>query len=329
MKISKIGGNMTGRISAEAIRKRIQQEIIPVLYQAPCQDEIKFHNPHVVPCWIRKECERTDCPAYENMEVRCWYAAGTFCCGAVQGTFAEKYGNCRKCVVFQEACPTLVEEVGEALNHMFSVLDKEKQTNLKQMQRIEYLNKELLSSLENLDTRNREIQELVITDKLTGLYNRQYLSTILEDEVNRSQRVKNPLTVMMIDEDDFKQVNDLYGHTYGDRVLSCLGRVLRDVVRKSDRPFRYGGEEFFVVLPDTDPSVAWIVAERVRKAFEKERFSIKTKDGIQKSFSLTLSIGFAGYVHGLNAGALIKRADEAMYQAKSEGKNRSIRYMVD
>ena len=315
--------------SAEAVRRRIQLEIIPVLYQAQCTDEIKFHNPHVVPCWIKKECDRIDCPAYENMEVRCWYAAGTYCGGAVQGTFADKYGNCRKCEVFQESCPTLVEEVGEALNNMFSVLDKEKQTNLKQMKKIEHLNKELLSSLENLDARNREIQELVITDKLTGLFNRQYLTTILEDEVNRSQRSKNPLTVMMIDMDDFKPINDMYGHTYGDRVLCSFGRVLRDAIRKSDRPFRYGGEEFFVVLPDTDSSVAWIVAERIRKAFEKEHFSVKTKDGIQKTFSLTLSIGIAGNVQGINASALIKRADEAMYQAKSEGKNKSIRYAAD
>lgn len=323
---------MTGKgkeNSAEAVRKRIQTEIIPVLYQAPCEENIKFLNPHVVPCWIKKECARIDCPAYENMEVRCWYTAGTYCGGAVQGTFADKYGNCRKCAVFQESCPTLVEEVGEALNNMLSVLDKEKQSNRKQMQKIEYLNKELLSSLENLDARNREIQELVITDKLTGLYNRQYLSTILEDEVNRSQRGKNPLTVMMLDVDDFKNINDLYGHTYGDRILSCLGRVLRDSVRKSDRPFRYGGEEFLVVLPDTDSSVAWIVAERIRKAFEREHFSVKPKDGIQKTFSLTLSIGVAGYVQGVSVSALIKRADEAMYQAKSEGKNRSIRYMVD
>ena len=315
--------------SAEAVRKRIQEEIIPVLYQASCKDEIRFLNLHVVPCWVKKGCDRIDCPAYENLEVRCWYAAGTYCGGAVQGTFADKYGSCRKCDVFRESCPTLVEEVGEALNHMFSVLDKEKQTNRKQMQKIEYLNKELLSSLENLDARNREIQELVITDKLTGLYNRQYLTTVLEDELNRSQRGKSPLTVMMIDVDDFKKINDLYGHTYGDRILSCLGRVLRDAVRKSDRPFRYGGEEFFLVLPDTDLSVSWIVAERIRKAFEKERFTVKPKDGSQKTFSLTLSIGIAGYVQGLNAGALIKRADEAMYQAKSEGKNRSNRYMID
>lgn len=313
---------------SEVIFKRIRTEIIPILYQAVHDDEILFQNPNVISCWERKGCERSDCPANGNTDGSCWQIAGTFCCGIVQGTFAEKYASCRECEVFKESCPTMVEEIGEALNYLLFLFRKEKRTSRKQMGKIEYLNKELLSSLENLDTRNREIQELVITDKLTGLYNRQYLSTVLDDEIHRSQRGTNPLSIMMIDVDDFKIINDTFGHMCGDKMLSFLGNMLHDNLRKCDRPFRYGGEEFVVVLPDTDLTIAWVVAERIRKTFEKEQFEFETKDGTRTA-SRTMSIGLADYELGMSAVALIKRADEAMYKAKSEGKNIAIRYGID
>jgi diguanylate cyclase (GGDEF)-like protein len=313
---------------SEVIFNRIRTEILPLLYQAVHDDEIHFQNPNNISCWERRGCERSDCPAYGNLDGSCWQIAGTFCCGIVQGTFAEKYESCRECEVFKVSCPTLVEEIGEALNYLLFLFRKEKGIARKQMGKIEYLNKELLSSLGNLDTRNREIQELVITDKLTGLYNRQYLTTVLDDEIHRSQRGTNPLTIMMIDVDDFKIINDTFGHMYGDKMLSFLGNMLHDYLRKCDRPFRYGGEEFVVVLPDTDLTIAWVVAERIRKTFEKEQFEFEAKDGA-KTVSRTISIGLAGYELGMSVSALIKRADEAMYKAKSEGKNITIRYGID
>ena len=316
-------------VSGEAICSRIREEIIPVLYHVVHDDEITFQNPHVVHCWERKKCERVECPAYGNTEVPCWYRAGTYCGGTTQGTFVEKSGGCRQCDVFHASCPTLVEEIGEALNNLLFSLREEKTTSRKQFEKIEYLNRELLSSLENLDTRNREIQDLVITDKLTGLYNRNYLTTVLDDEILRFERGNNPLTVMMIDLDDFKSVNDTYGHTYGDKVLSSFGIMLHKNLHKYDRSFRYGGEEFVVVLPDTDATMAWIVAERIKKIFEKEPFVFDTKDGTRKTVSLTLSIGLAGYKRGMSPGALMEQADEAMYKAKSEGKNKVIRYGID
>ncbi|MCM2359881.1 MAG: diguanylate cyclase [Geobacteraceae bacterium] len=326
------GGSMSGKVQAdsgETIRDRIRKEIIPVLYQVARINETKFHNPHLVCCWERKGCEMKDCPAYGNTEVRCWYRAGTYCGGKIQGTFVDKCGGCRQCDVFQESCPTVVEEVGEAANNLLFLLDEGKKASDKHLEKIEYLNKELLSALENLDSRNREIQELVITDKLTGLYNRNYLTTVLEDEIHRSQRGKNPLALMMIDLDDFKPINDAYGHSFGDKILAFLGSMLHGTIRKSDRPFRYGGEEFVVVLPDTDPTIALVVAERIREAFEKEPFVVEAFDEIQKKVYLTLSIGLATYGEGMTAGALIKQADLAIYKAKSEGKNRVIRYGID
>jgi diguanylate cyclase (GGDEF)-like protein len=315
--------------SDENIRDRIRNEIIPILYNFARLDEMKFQTPHFVNCWERKGCEMKDCPAYGNLESRCWYLAGTYCGGKIQGAFAEKCGGCRQCDVFKEFCPTLVEEVGEAVNNLLYMVREGKKASQKQLGKIEYLNKELLSALENLDTRNREIQELVITDKLTGIYNRNYLTTVLEDEIQRSQRGNNPLALMMIDLDDFKPINDTYGHGFGDKILSFFGAMLQSTIRKCDRPFRYGGEEFVVVLPDTDPTIALVVAERVRETFEKEPFAVDAKDEIRKTVYLTLSIGLATFGQGMSAGALLKQADLAIYKAKSEGKNRVVRYGID
>ena len=326
------GENMSGKKQADSddtIRDRIRNEIIPILYNFARNDEMKFQNPHIVNCWEIKGCEMKDCPAYDKTGIPCWYLAGTYCGGKIQGAFAEKCGGCRQCEVFKEFCPTVVEEVGEAVNNLLYMVREGKKASQKQLGKIEYLNKELLSALENLDTRNREIQELVITDKLTGIYNRNYLTTVLEDEIQRSQRGNNPLALMMIDLDDFKPINDTYGHGFGDKILSFLGAMLQSTLRKCDRPFRYGGEEFVVVLPDTDTTIALAVAERIRETFEKEPFAVEVKDKIQKTVYLTLSVGLATYGQGMSAGELLKHADLAIYKAKSEGKNRVVRYGIE
>lgn len=315
--------------SDETIRDRIRSEIIPVLYNFARNDEMKFQNPHFVNCWESKGCGMKDCPAYGKTDIPCWYLAGTYCGGKIQGAFAEKCGGCRQCEVFKELCPTVVEEVGEAVNNLLYTVREGKKASRKQLEKIEYLNKELLSALENLDTRNREIQELVITDKLTGIYNRNYLTTVLEDEIQRSQRGKSPLALMMIDLDDFKPINDTYSHGFGDKILSFLGGMLQSTIRKCDRPFRYGGEEFVVVLPDTDTTIALAVAERIRETFGKEPFAVEENDEIRKTVYLTLSIGLATYGPGMSAGALLKQAELAIYKAKSEGKNRVARYGID
>lgn len=315
--------------SIEMIFRRIREEIIPLFQQAIHDDEVYFHNPSIPSCWEIKECLKKDCPDFGKISTRCWQSAGTFCGGKVQGTFTDKYESCLQCNIFKQSCPTLVEELGENLNNLLFLLRKEKSTTQKQMKKIDYLNRELLSSLENLDGRNREIQELVITDKLTGLYNRHYLRTVLDDEFHRCERGEYSFSLMMLDLDDFKSVNDTYGHIKGDEMLSSLGRMLREDVRKGDRSFRYGGEEFVVILPNTDMTITWMIAERFRKRFEGEGFAFEGKDAILKTISRTLSIGIACYEEGITAEKLIKRADEAMYKAKMEGKNKVIRYGMD
>ncbi len=315
-------------LECEPILKRIREEILPLFESAVVDDRVVFQNPHLVRCWEQLSCDRKHCPAFQKNPVRCWQVVGTYCGGKVQGQFVEKYATCRACPTFVAACPTLVEELGEHLNNMLFLLRAEKRRAQEAMRRSEHLNKELTSALENLDARNREIQEIMTTDRLTGLYNRNYLFTMLEDEFARAaRRSEYTFCLLMIDIDDFKSVNDTFGHSNGDRMLSRFGIVLGEGIRKFDRAFRYGGEEFVVVLPDTELAVARLVAERIRYAFEKETF-VFVAAGKDKSadVSRTLSIGAVTPSPEVTAELLLAQADEAMYAAKTQGKNRVVMF---
>ncbi|OGQ95331.1 MAG: hypothetical protein A2521_06970 [Deltaproteobacteria bacterium RIFOXYD12_FULL_57_12] len=299
---------------------------MPVFEQAIANDSVIFENPHLQNCREQKQCEKKDCPIFNQKHQRCWQVAGTYCGGKIQGSFVEKYSSCVACDVFRNACPTIVEELGEHLNNMLFLLRKQKFRTLEDIRKIEYLNRELTTSLESLDAKNREIQELVITDKLTGLYNRHYLFTVMEDEVSRCSRGKYTFSLLLLDVDNFKFFNDTYGHPEGDKVLAALGRVLKETLRKSDRAFRYGGEEFVVVLPDTDITIAYIIAERMRRGFRDMRFPVELGTGGSVVETRTVSVGVAAHEAECDAYSLLARADEAMYRAKSQGKDQTIRY---
>lgn len=315
------------------LSKRIREDILPLFEQALSNNGCIFPNPDIVKCWKSLDCQTTSCILYgdESEAVRCWQVTGTYCGGEPQGSFVQKYGSCSNCKVFKESCPTIVEELGEHFNNVMFLLNKQKQKVLEDNRHIEHLNQELLSALEQLDVKNREIQEIMITDKLTGLFNRHYLITVLEDEIARCHRYGHPLAIMMLDIDKFKSFNDNYGHIAGDKMLSFIGALIKENIRKFDRAFRYGGEEFVVVLPETDLTLAYIVAERIRKGFEAKSFSVNRKEASsEKTASRTLSIGitatFAYKTNNINVEELITQTDKALYQAKSKGGNICIRY---
>ncbi|MEW6219491.1 MAG: GGDEF domain-containing protein [Thermodesulfobacteriota bacterium] len=300
---------------------RIRHEILPLFEKAITDDAVFFENPYLTGCWQRQACDKTSCPSHGRAELRCWQTAGTYCGGTVQGSFVEKYSTCLVCDVFREACPTVVEELGEHLNNMLFLMRKQKRRTTESMKRVQYLNQELATSLEALDAKNREIQELVITDKLTGLYNRHYLFTVLEDELARFARGRYRFAVLMLDVDDFKSFNDTYGHLEGDKVLARMGQVLQDSLRQADRAFRYGGEEFVVVLPDTDRVLAHVVAERIRCTFRAQELGVRPEGAPATAVSRTVSIGIAISAPGLDLHGLLARADGAMYRAKAMGKD--------
>jgi two-component system cell cycle response regulator len=174
---------------------------------------------------------------------------------------------------------------------------------------------------EHLRSSMAQTIELAITDPLTGLHNRRYLDSHLDTLFARASSRKRDLSVMMTDIDRFKTINDTYGHLVGDRVLAEFARRLRKNVRGIDLACRFGGEEFVVLMPDTDHTTAELIAERVRREIEGEHFA--TADGT--TFAVTVSIGVASLAPGEPAAqSLMARADSALYEAKSGGRNRVV-----
>jgi two-component system cell cycle response regulator len=164
--------------------------------------------------------------------------------------------------------------------------------------------------------------EMAVTDGLTGLQNRRYLDSHLQTLFDRAVARRRPLSVMITDLDRFKSVNDTYGHDGGDDVLREFAHRLRKNVRGIDLACRYGGEEFVVVMPDTDGAIAEKVAERIRAEIAKLPFPIG-KDG--KAIEVTVSVGVSSILKGPDTvQALMKRADLALYEATSGGRNRVV-----
>jgi diguanylate cyclase (GGDEF)-like protein len=167
------------------------------------------------------------------------------------------------------------------------------------------------------------LEEENITDALTGIYNRRYLDRRLANEVARAKRYGRPLSVLMIDIDHFKRVNDLHGHHAGDLALSYLGKLLLDAVRSPDVVARYGGEEIVIVAPDSVEHEATRLAERLRERVAEHELILSSEGGGQKSVRLTISIGVAELSREIKTGnELIDCADKALYAAKEHGRNR-------
>ena len=154
-------------------------------------------------------------------------------------------------------------------------------------------------------------------DELTGLYLKDVFNVTLSRNINEHKRSNTPLSLLMIDIDDFKIVNDEYGHQKGDQVLSTIGQCVNEIVRDMDLAARYGGEELAVILPSLNIKQAFMVGERIREAIQILDF-----DG----FSVTVSIGASSFDKNTSntADKLIKKADEALYRAKDLGKNRTV-----
>jgi len=164
--------------------------------------------------------------------------------------------------------------------------------------------------------------EMAITDALTGLFNRRYmemhLATLVEQSANRGK----PIAVLILDIDYFKAINDGHGHDAGDDVLREFSLRVRKAIRNIDLACRYGGEEFVIVMPETDMGVATMVAERLRRLIANEPFAIEQG---MRLLDVTISIGIAALVSPTDtAAAMLKRADQALYRAKRDGRNRVV-----
>jgi diguanylate cyclase (GGDEF)-like protein len=172
---------------------------------------------------------------------------------------------------------------------------------------------------QRIEEQNRALQELAIRDHLTGLYQRRWFDDMAEREWCRAQRNGTALSLAILDIDHFKQINDRYGHPAGDSNLVQLAEILLDSVRSGDEVFRFGGEEFVILMPLTKLPQALSICERIRAAVEAQPFH-----HAEGTHVVTLSIGVAEYVEAISGGmhALLELADKRLYLAKHQGRNR-------
>ncbi|OXM82900.1 histidine kinase N-terminal 7TM domain-containing diguanylate cyclase [Paenibacillus rigui] len=238
-----------------------------------------------------------------------------------------------RCHGILHAAPIMVNSIWIGRTIMFQdvselrqLVEEKKRQNIILQER----NQELLMIQEELYQTNRKLEQQVITDSLTGCYNRHYLTRQLEHEVVEHVRSNTPFSIILLDIDYFKQVNDRYGHLAGDEVICSTVETIRRNLRKTDILARYGGEEFIIYLPGTNRSQAAMLAEQVKAAVESSKVSIPNEAQL---LSITISLGlltidtFADKVLENARGyltELFKKVDEALYQAKEEGRNRIV-----
>ena len=179
---------------------------------------------------------------------------------------------------------------------------------------------QLWPELTSLKQEIKALSELVSTDALTHLPNYRYFTQVITQEIERSQRTGQPTTLIMIDADHFKRVNDNWGHETGNQALQLIGNSIKSNIRKLDIACRYGGEEFAVILPSTDSDIAIHVAERIRVSIENAQL---LSSDTEQVIPLTVSLGLSTYTYKRhdNWHQLVERADKELYRAKEQGRN--------
>jgi len=213
-----------------------------------------------------------------------------------------------------------IDEIAQLSEDLSSIIGKMNE----QVSLLARFEKELGAAKEELRVSHGKLKSLAVIDELTGLFNRRYFNTRLQEEFERANRYDHPIALMMIDIDDFKAVNDNFGHTIGDLVLKELSDLLGSSVRKADMVFRYGGEEFAIVLPETEEPFATTIARRIGRKVEGHVF-LEEDDDVH--INLTVSIGVCAYRrHTGDAMDIVRDADRALYRAKRLGKNSVVGY---
>jgi diguanylate cyclase (GGDEF)-like protein len=255
--------------------------------------------------------------------------------GSVDGLEEAVRAAEAKVLETSEPCEATVDDVA-ALSHpmrrgddvharvsgVVSVVRRARPFSVAERELFHYLAEQAAVSIENVGL-HETVERQAVTDELTGLFNRRRFQEAMATEVERSKRFGQPVGLVLLDLDDFKAVNDTYGHQQGDLVLREVARVLRETSREIDEPARYGGEELAVVLPGTDLEGAYNLAERVRAGIEELALPLLDGDGVLR---VTASFGVAtlpGSADDMRE--LVAAADEALYRAKRAGKNRTVR----
>ena len=237
-----------------------------------------------VKCWERKNCSNKGCPAHHNRDVRCWLAAGTMCGGKAQGEFAIKYKSCTECDVYQEA--VFKDPVTEVYEHIVTLIHSLRLTQDK-------------------------LKTMAVRDSLTGVYNRNFFNEIIANEIERTRRYGDRFSIVIMDVDNFKQINDIYGHLIGDWILRECAATLSKSVRSSDLLVRFGGDEFLVLTLETDSETCDALISRVN-----ENLSVWNREHDDHDYQLSVSVGCAVFERGKDLMEVIKEADFRMYENK-------------
>jgi len=280
--------------------------------------DVSYEDEHLPTCWEVKACDSTSCPAYGREHIRCWLIAGTFCGGEAQGRFAQKLGDCAECDVYMQAVgQNPINEIGENFNSlMLAVREKEELLGA--------ANEELKDQYAELEILHRQAREMADTDLLTGLRNHAHFQHHLRWEADRAGARHKPLSMIMLDLDNFKTVNDRYGHQKGDEVLRRVGKLLRNEVHDGGYTARYGGEEFMVVLPEVGGGIAMETADRLRRLMKDVARDVELPESI-----VAASFGVADMPDcASDPDSLIAAADSALLFVKRRGRNR-VAYFRD
>jgi len=235
-------------------------------------------------CWEKKSCDKVDCPAYKSACGRCWLIAGTMCGDKPVGKFAQKYRSCIECDVYQEA--VLTDPSAEVYEH-------------------------LITLVYSLRDRQLELKTLAMHDTLTGLHNRNFFDLMIKQEIKKIKRYGGGFTVFMIDIDNFKFLNDRYGHLHGDGVLREVASILKKSIRGADLLIRYGGDEFIIIRHElsTDGDTAMI--DRVSQNIAAWNDEYGSDD-----YKLSCSYGAAFYNRDKEIACVLAEADSEMYKNK-------------
>ena len=285
----------------EEAQKRITGSIDDVIKHGSFYVRYNSEDNGLLKCWEFKNCNKTDCPSYKSEYLRCWQIAGTFCGGQAQGVFAQKYGDCRKCGVYRHAFRDRISVIGESFNNMMTLLQNE--------------------HLE-LERLNEKLNILVDIDPLTQIENRRSFQKKIEHNHKLGLRYNRSYSLILCDVDNFKAYNDFYGHQMGDHVLITVANVMKTMLRGTDEIFRWGGEEFVVILPEQNLSDTLKIAENLRSGIEILGIEHKRNDppivtvscGVASNLSLGIKDIFSWE-------SVLKRSDDALYKAKLAGRN--------
>jgi diguanylate cyclase (GGDEF)-like protein len=265
-----------------------------------------------VRCVEAKNCADRTCPNYYSENMKCWLRQippEFFTGGGDPEIHREAITPCLRCEVFPSSGLLVVRSVENG-----KMLTRENAVPISNLASEAELALEVVSLYDNMKI-------MAVTDGLTGLYNHREFYQSLRRELERARRYRHTLSLLMIDVDDFKQFNDRFGHPAGDFALRKIGELLRNCARTSDIIARYGGEEFAVILPESTPGGALMVAERIKSEVAEHNFIQNKIDPVH----LTVSIGIFSSENGeVSEDQMVSFADEASYVAKTSGKNRVV-----